>query len=260
VWRQRDLAAAARVSQTSVSLIERGHGDQASLHAINAVAAALDARLVLEIRWRAGDLDRLLDTDHARLTGVLVHRLRDWGWDARVEVTYVAAGRAGSIDILAWHAETRTLLVIEVKTAISSGEAILRKLDEKVRNAADLARERLGWTPTAVGRMLAVEDASTNRRRIGANRMFFDAALPMGGPALRRWLASPVGSLDGLLFVSSSDHTAVIHGRGGHHRVRRPAVTPKRSEPNVAPGTATLAIDEEGPVPTVLVGYERPGG
>ena len=87
VWRQRDLAAAARVSQTTVSLIERGHADRASLQTIKAVAGALDARLVLEIRWHAGDLDRLLDSGHARLSGVLVRRLRDWGWDARVEVT-----------------------------------------------------------------------------------------------------------------------------------------------------------------------------
>jgi transcriptional regulator with XRE-family HTH domain len=259
-WRQRDLAAAARVSQTTASLIERGHSDKSSLDAIRAVAAALDARLVLEIRWRAGDLDRLLDTDHARLSGTLVRRLQSWCWDARIEVTYVAAGRAGSIDILAWHAETGTLLVIEVKTAIASGEATMRKLDEKVRIAADLARERFGWAPVVVGRLLAVEDTSTNRRRIGANRTFFDAALPVSGLALRRWLASPAGASDGLLFVSSSDHTAVIHGRGGQHRVRRPVARVKPSKPNVAPDTERLDNDEDGPVPTVLVGYERPSG
>jgi len=71
-------------------LIERGRGDKASLPAIQAVPSAVDARLVLEIRWRAGDLDRLLDAGHARLTGALARRLRDLGWDA------TSAGRCAS--------------------------------------------------------------------------------------------------------------------------------------------------------------------
>jgi transcriptional regulator with XRE-family HTH domain len=258
-WRQRDLAAAAGVSQTTVSLIERGHGDRASLEAIRAIAAALDARLVLEIRWRAGDLDRLLDADHSRLSSSLVGHLRSWGWDPRVEVTYAAAGRSGSIDILAWHPATRILLVIEVKTSIASGEATLRKLDEKVRVAGGLTRERFGWSPITVGRLLAVEDTSTNRRRIGANATFFEAALQSRGPTLRRWLASPAGNADGILFLSSSDQTARIQSGGGRHRVRRPRASSNVAKPSVALDESRLADGGDGPIPTILVGYERPG-
>lgn len=257
-WRQRDLAAAAGVSQTTVSLIERGQSDRASLQAIQAVAAAIDARLVLEIRWRAGDLDRLLDADHGRLTGFLVRRLRDWGWEARAEVTYEAARRSGSVDILAWHAERRILLVIEIKTAIASGEAILRKLDEKVRIAPRLARERFGWSPIATGRLLAIEDTSTNRRRTGANASFFDAALPMSGPRLRRWLASPVGAADGLLFLSSSSQVAGIQTRGGQHRVRRQRTAMKGTVPNDTRMAIRPAAEADEAIPTILIGYERP--
>jgi transcriptional regulator with XRE-family HTH domain len=49
-WRQKDLAAAAGVAQTVVSLIERGHADRVSMPLLRDVAAALDARLVLHIR------------------------------------------------------------------------------------------------------------------------------------------------------------------------------------------------------------------
>ena len=65
-WRQADLATAAHVGQTTVSLLERGHLQHVSVPALLSVAAALDARLDISIRWRAGDLDRLLDAGHAR--------------------------------------------------------------------------------------------------------------------------------------------------------------------------------------------------
>lgn len=180
-WRQRDLAAAARVAQTAVSLIERGHCDRVSMPALRDVAAALDARLVLQIRWRAGDLDRLLDVDHALISAAMVRRLQLSGWESRVEVTYALRGASGSIDILAWHASTRTLLVIEVKTEISSAEAVLRKFDEKARIAASVARERFGWIAAGVSHLLVIEGSSTNRRRLHAHSPLFDAACRTGG-------------------------------------------------------------------------------
>jgi hypothetical protein len=174
-------------------------------------------------------------------------------------VTYAAAGRSGSIDILAWHPASATLLVLEVKTAIASGEATLRKLDEKVRIASALARERFGWTPSARARLLAIEDTSTNRRRVGANSAFFEAALPVSGTALRRWLAAPAASIDGLLFLSSSDHAAVIQSRGGQHRVRRRASITTHPAPSVGWDESGRETLDDRQMPTVLVGYERRG-
>jgi transcriptional regulator with XRE-family HTH domain len=257
-WRQRDLASAARVGQTTVSLIERGHSDKASLPAIQAVASAVDARLVLEIRWRAGDLDRLTDAGHARLTGAFARRLRDLGWEVRIEVTYTIRGRSGSVDILGWHAATCVLLVVEIKTSIASGEAALRKLDEKVRIASELARERFGWHPVAVGRLLAIEDTSTNRRRLANHDSFLDAALPTSGSAIRRWLASPVGAVDGRTFLSTSDHAAPIQTHGGRHRVRRPTAAAKRAPLIVHRNESGTEVDREPTFPTLLIGYERP--
>lgn len=60
-WRQLDLALAAGVSQTLISLIERGHADQVLLAIVLAVGSALDARMAIDVRWRGGELDRLLD-------------------------------------------------------------------------------------------------------------------------------------------------------------------------------------------------------
>jgi transcriptional regulator with XRE-family HTH domain len=233
-WRQRDLAAAAGVNQTAVSLIERGHADRVSMSVLRDVAAALDARLVLQIRWRAGDLDRLLDADHAQLSADFVRRLQAAGWETRVEFTYATRGSSGSIDVLAFHHATQSLLVIEVKTEVPSAEATLRKLDEKVRVAAAVARDRFGWLARTVSALLVLEDTSTNRRRIDMHTPLFDAALPDRGIDVRRWLASPSGRLGGRMFLAPSTGSAVIKRRGGRHRIRQSAAPARRPGASVA--------------------------
>jgi len=60
-WRQVDLARRAGVGQPTISRIERGHFDSLSVAALRLVAAELDIRVDLIGRWRAGDLDRLLN-------------------------------------------------------------------------------------------------------------------------------------------------------------------------------------------------------
>ncbi|HEX9634109.1 MAG TPA: helix-turn-helix transcriptional regulator, partial [Candidatus Limnocylindria bacterium] len=53
-WRQHDLAIAARISQSTVSRLERGHLDQLPTSTIRRAMAALDLRLELFVRWRGG--------------------------------------------------------------------------------------------------------------------------------------------------------------------------------------------------------------
>jgi hypothetical protein len=213
------LAGAARISQSLVSLIERGHGDRVTTELLRRVVAAVDGRLVVEGRWRAGDLDRLLDEGHARLAAAMATRLRELGWEVRLEVTYESGRSSGSIDILASHPPTSNLLVIELKTEIPSAEGTLRKLDEKVRVASTIAIERFGWSPGSVSRLLVVEATSTNRRRIEAHRSLFGGVLPQRDDAARAWLRRPAGPLDGRLFEATSNRSAGIHVGGGRHRV-----------------------------------------
>lgn len=253
-WRQRDLAAAAGVSQALISLIERGHGDRVSVQVLIAVAAALDGRIIVQLRWRAGDLDRLLDADHALVSATFVGRLQTDGWETRVEVTYASSRSTGSIDILAWHPETRSLLVIEIKTEISSAEATLRKMDEKLRLAAGVARERLGWVAASVSNLLAIEDTPTNRRRVGASHALFGSALPMDGRAVRRWLSRPAGAIAGRLFLSPSNRGSAIQKRGGRQRVRRTAGPGERPDVSVARDEFQDADDPELHGRTILVG------
>jgi transcriptional regulator with XRE-family HTH domain len=221
-WRQLDVAERAGCSQTKVSLLERGHLSDVPLTTLRAIIGALDASLAIEVRWRAGALERLLDEDHAVLVGRCAEILRRAGWLVEVEVTYSEWGERGSYDILAYHLASRTLLVVEVKTDITSAEATLRKLDEKVRLAQPVAQKRFGWSGDTVGRLLVLAGSSTLRRRVARHRAIFDRSLPTRAVDVRRWIMSPVGGLAGLWFLSTSRSTTLIKGRGGRERIRRP--------------------------------------
>jgi transcriptional regulator with XRE-family HTH domain len=219
-WRQADLAQVCGTSQALVSRAERGHIESLPLRTVQRLASALDASATFELRWRGGELDRLLDADHAGLGGTFAARLRRRGWHVSPEVTYSTFGERGSIDLLAFHAASGSLLVVEVKTEIVSAEQILRKLDEKARLAADVARERLAWRASSVSRLLVVEDVSTARRRIAGQQALFELALPSPASEVRSWLRAPAGSIAGILFLSPSHAGTAIQKSGGRHRVR----------------------------------------
>jgi transcriptional regulator with XRE-family HTH domain len=216
--RQRDLAALAHVAQSTVSLVERGHADRVTLRVLEAIAATVDARLDLTLRWRAGDLDRLMDGDHADIGAEVATLLRRHGWEVHAEVTFSVGREQGSIDLLAWHPESRTLLVIEIKTEIVSAERLLRSLDVKVRLAPGLVR-RFGWRPLTVSRLIVVAESTTNRRRAGTLRPLLGAEAITGARALRGWVRQPIGPLDGLWLWSATSAQGRSRRRPGH-RVR----------------------------------------
>ena len=97
--------------------MESGRIDGVTIGTLVGLFEAVAARVEVEVRWQGAGLDRLLDEGHARLSGQVASHLRNWGWDVEVEVSFAHFGERGSIDLLAWHAPTATLLVIEIKTS-----------------------------------------------------------------------------------------------------------------------------------------------
>jgi transcriptional regulator with XRE-family HTH domain len=178
-WRQVDLADRARVAQSTVSLLEPGRIDGLSVRALRHICSAMDADLVLVIRWRGGDLDRILDERHARLGAQFVRRLEELGWTVFPEMTFSIYGERGSIDLLAWHSETRTLLVVELKSELTSVEETLRRLDVKVRLAARIAAERFGWRARNVARILVLPATAPHA---GASRRIADCSSARSRP------------------------------------------------------------------------------
>jgi transcriptional regulator with XRE-family HTH domain len=240
-WRQVDVASRAGVSQDRISRIERGRAGQMSRAELRKVANALDAEFVEFLRWRGGDLERLVDEGHARLVGSVATLLRELGWIVRPEVTYAIYGERGSIDLLAWHPRRRVLLVIEVKTELVSIEETLRKHDEKARLAARIAEDRFGWRPDHVARALILPSLSTPRRRVARQSAVFDAAYPLRGLELRRWLRDPVGSAAGILFVDDGHDAGSHHGRA-RKRIRRRGTRAAAGWP----GTRAAAVGGRG--------------
>src|SRR5689334_10383743 len=190
-WRQVDLAAAAGVSQTVVAMLELGRGRRLAIESYERVAAALDARFDLLLRWNGEALDRLLDQDHAALVEAIAVLLRASGWEVRTEVSFAIRGERGSVGVLAWHAETRTVLVIEVKSVVPDVQATLFGLDRKGRLGREIAGS-IGWAEIGVARLLVVNGDRTSRRRIARHATTFEAALPDRLVAVRRWLRAPI--------------------------------------------------------------------
>ena len=221
-WRQLDVARRAGVSQRQVSRVERGQVDNLTVATIARTFAALDADLVQIVKWRSGELDRLLDEGHATIVGRLATYLAARRWEPQIEVSFAIYGDRGSLDLLAWHPPTATLLVVEVKTEIASVEETIRKHDVKWRLGAGLARERFGWRAARVGRLLVLPGTTTARSRVARHEAVFLRAYPLRGASLRAWLRNPDGAASGLLFAPGSRRVTGVNSPVGRRRVLVP--------------------------------------
>ncbi|MGD0019429.1 MAG: helix-turn-helix domain-containing protein [Candidatus Limnocylindrales bacterium] len=218
---QANLAALAAVAQQTVSLLERGKADGSTLRAIKKVAAPLGITVDLVFRWKGPELDRLVDARHARLDRAVVSRLGP-DWQVVVEYTFNHYGDRGSVDLLAWHAGARMLLLIEVKTELDSLEAVLRSMDVKTRIVpALLARDR-GWRWQSIGSVLVLPDDSASRRAVARLSPVFDVTLPTRTVAVRQWLREPAGPLRGIWFLADTPARRVVRNPGSAGRVCHP--------------------------------------
>jgi transcriptional regulator with XRE-family HTH domain len=142
---QSELAHRAGVSQSRVSDAERGRLETLSIPALEKIAAVVDVRLFIDARWRGGDVDRLLDRAHASVVESILAVLVAYGWDVEPEFTFNHYGERGSVDVLAWHPLTRSLLLIEVKSPDRRPAGSVLQLRSKGagRAASDSRRTRV---------------------------------------------------------------------------------------------------------------------
>lgn len=221
--RQEDVAAAASVSQDSVSRVERGLVGSMTVDRIRAIGQAIGVVLDLTPRWGGGELDRLLGARHSALHEAVATRFAGLpGWTAVPEVTFSVFGERGAIDVLAWHAPTRTLLVIELKTEIVDIQELLGALDRKRRLAPKIAADR-GWSPAVVATWVILAEGRTNWRRVDAHRTVLRASLPADGRAMNAWLRDPTGTMAALSFWPRTDGARATRRLDPVRRVRPPS-------------------------------------
>jgi transcriptional regulator with XRE-family HTH domain len=222
--RQLDLAVRAGTSREMVSRIERGQIEGLTVSSLERIAAAVGASLYIEVRWRGEQLDRLMDAAHAGLQEIVVRQLRDTGWRVEVEVTFNWYGDRGRVDAVAFHLESRTLLIVEVKVRFGDVQDTLGKLDVKTRLGPQLARQLGLPEPARVVPCLVVTEGRSARRTVAEHEQLF-ARFNLRGRAARRWLAGPIDErVTGLLVFEPlpNSHTATNRQR---IRLRKPADT-----------------------------------
>jgi transcriptional regulator with XRE-family HTH domain len=220
-WRQQDLGSRCGLSRSAISDIERGRMDRYTIASVRAVLRALDAEGELTVRWGApGDLDSLLDRDHALLVRTWAEAHRRHGWEVWPEASYSVYGERGRIDLLAFHPATGILEVAEMKTGIWDLQETLGRLDSKVRLARGVAAER-GWDVRGVVGALVISDGRTARRRIAEHAVLF-GRYATRGQAARAFVRQPRGDVRGLLaFVSLPDSNHARSRRAGQRSIRR---------------------------------------
>jgi transcriptional regulator with XRE-family HTH domain len=212
-WTQTDVADRAGVSQTAVSRAERGDARALTLRTLERIAEALGARTSLRLFWHGEELDRLLDAAHAGLVEQVIGILRGNGWEVVPEATFNVYGERGSVHVLAFHPLLGALLIVEVKSAVPDMQAMRAGIDRKVRLGPNLARDRV-WRVLSVSCLLVLPDDRTARRRLAEHAATVGQALPLRTAAVRRWIARPVGSMGGVLFLPSSQSTTARHRIG----------------------------------------------
>ena len=202
-WRQIDLARHSGVSQSLIARIELGGAGRLTVRRLESIVEELGARITVRIDWNGEMADRLLDADHAAIVEIITALLRAAGWEAVPEVTFAVGGERGSIDVLAWHEGSGTLLVIEVKSVVPDVQSMLAAHDRKVRLADGIARQR-GWRPGRIGSLLVIRDGSTARRRVDQHAATFNARFPDRASEVRRFIDRPAEAthaLRGLWFL-----------------------------------------------------------
>ncbi|MET0772685.1 MAG: hypothetical protein ABWZ82_06355 [Candidatus Limnocylindrales bacterium] len=219
--RQVDVASAAGFARTAVIDIEAGRLSRVRVADLRGVAGGLGIRLTLDMRWQGADLDRLLAAGHARMYEMIADQFRALpDWVAVPEVSFAVFGERGVIDVVTWHAPSRSLLIVELKTALGDPQALVATMDRRVRLASRIVADR-GWQPRSVGGWVVFADTRTNRRRVGEHRGLLRARFPSGGRDVRAWLRAPVGVMMGLSFLPD---VAV-------RDLTRRAATPRRIRP-----------------------------
>jgi transcriptional regulator with XRE-family HTH domain len=243
-WTQGELAARAACSQSLVSNVERGHLGGVTVDTLRALFGALDARVLVEPRWRGAELDRLLDAEHAAISAATARRLEARGWSSLHEVTYAIGGERGSIDVLGVDPARRAALVCEIKSDVPSAEATGRKLDEKRRLAPLIVQARLGWSPAAVGAVLVLPVSSRLRDLLAGPAQVLARTFPVDGRRVARWLRDPGGPMAATWFLPN------ITGRNGARVSRR-----RRGPAGVVlpPRTARAIVEDDPADPEITI-------
>ncbi|HEY7700740.1 MAG TPA: helix-turn-helix domain-containing protein [Candidatus Limnocylindrales bacterium] len=187
---QQQVAERVGVSRSQLAKVELGL-IAPSLDLVDRIAEVLGLQIALDIRpptFVGGP--RVRDAVHASCSAYVDRRLRALGWAVAREVEVIHGRSHGWIDLLAFDADTGTLLVIEIKTRLDDLGALERQMAWYERMAWDAAR-RLGWRPRRVVSCVIALASDEVERVARVHRDLLRLAFPMRAPDVANLLAHP---------------------------------------------------------------------
>ena len=221
---QGQVAVKAQVSRQLVGRVESGMIAKVDVGTVRAIAAALDALFDPVVRWHGGDMGRLVNSRHsamhegfARLLGALP------GWTFDPEVSFSYFGERGVIDVLGWHPEAATILVIELKTEIVDVQELMGTMDRRVRLAPRIASDR-GYSARHVGAWVILANDRSNHRRLHDHGAVLRSKFPSDGRSISSWLTRPSQPIWALSFMPNDALDGLKDAGKSVPRVRRPAL------------------------------------
>lgn len=228
-WPQRVVATKAGISRSAYSEIEHGLLGKVPLDKLRQVAKVFEVRLRVQPSWRGAAIDMVVSARHAAMAERVTRRLVEAGWEVRPEVSFSVYGERGVVDLVAWHAASRTLLLVELKTELADINDLLAVTDRRRRLAAHIA-EPFDWRPGVVAQWVVIAQSRTNERRLAAHRTMLRVAFPADGRAVAGFLANPRGPLAAMSFLPDSGGSSTRRRAAPRFRVRS-------AGPSVATGT-----------------------
>ena len=189
-WTQRELAARADTSQSTVQRIETA-ASSLDLAVIVEVLAAMGVRIALDLDGRhLEDRRRQRGALHGRLNGYVARRLEGDQWATATEVQLGEGVPKGWIDVLAYREADRSLIVEESKTEIGDLGALQRSLSFYAREAWSAAAQ-LGWRPVRLVVVLVALDTVAVARRLADERDLVARVFPGRVADAAAWLRDP---------------------------------------------------------------------
>ena len=214
------MADRAGISRPAYSEVEHGRLGKVPLDKLRKVGAVLEVRLRLEASWRGAAADIVMSSRHAGMAERVTRLLLDAGWEVRPEVSFNWYGERGVVDLVAWNAASRTVLLIELKTELADVNDLLAVTDRRRRLAAKVV-EPFGWQPLVIAQWVAIADSRTNQRRLAAHRSVLRAAFPADGRAIAGFISRPARALAALSFLPDVGGSSTRRGSAPRLRVRR---------------------------------------
>ena len=180
-WTQDELGRRAETAQSVVAAVEAGAG--ARIESLERICGALDGQLILDARLPfAGDPVRQLDLAHARCVGSVRRLLEVAGYVCVTEQEIVDGPWRGWIDMVAYDAVRRRIVISEIKTELRDAGALERQVERYVRSCLGVARER-GWVVEEIVVVVVVLATAANDAFLVANRHVMKSAFPVRGQA-----------------------------------------------------------------------------